>query len=90
MEKQLYEIRDVVSLFISWAADKKGLGYSYGAYLIREMYSRWDEGEMEEQLNDIVEVVATLIGWAATEGLGYTEATRLMNKLYSGCEDTNE
>lgn len=44
----------------------------------------------EEQLKNMQEVVATLIAWAATEGLGYIEATRLMNKLYFGCEDTNE
>lgn len=36
------------------------------------------------------EIIATLIAWAATEGLGYTTATELMNKLYSGCEDENE
>lgn len=42
----------------------------------------------EEQLKNMQEVVATLIAWAATEGLGYTTATELMNKLYSGCEES--
>lgn len=42
---------------------------------------------MEEQLKNMREVIATLTSWAAGEGLGYTEATRLLNKLYSGCED---
>ena len=42
---------------------------------------------MEEQLKNMREVLATLISWAASEGLGYIEATRLLSKLYSGCED---
>ena len=42
---------------------------------------------MEEQLKNMQEVIATLIAWAAYAGLGYDEATRLLNKLYSGCED---
>lgn len=42
----------------------------------------------EEQLKNIREVVATLISWATGEGLGYIEATRLLSKLYSGCEDS--
>ena len=33
------------------------------------------------------EVIATLISWAAYAGLGYDEATRLLIKLYSGCEE---
>ena len=41
----------------------------------------------DDELKDIREVIATLISWAAGEGLGYTEATRLLNKLYSGCEE---
>lgn len=43
---------------------------------------------MEEQLKNMQEVVATLVSWAAGEGLGYIEATRLLGKLYSGCEDS--
>lgn len=42
---------------------------------------------LEEQLKNMREVIATLISWAAYEGLGYDEATRLLTKLYSGCED---
>ena len=42
---------------------------------------------MEEQIKNIREVVATLVSWAAAEGLGYIEATDLLRKLYSGCED---
>lgn len=42
---------------------------------------------LEEQLKNMREVLATLISWAAYEGLGYEEATRLLGKLYSGCED---
>ena len=42
---------------------------------------------MVEQLKNMQEVIATLIAWAAGEGLGYIEATRLLNKLYSGCEE---
>ena len=42
---------------------------------------------MEEQLKDIREVIAALISWAAGEGLGYIEATRLLSKLYSECEE---
>lgn len=42
---------------------------------------------IEEQLKDIREVVAALISWAAGEGLGYIEATKLLNTLYSDCED---
>lgn len=43
---------------------------------------------MEEQLKNMREILATLISWAASEGLGYAEATRLLAKLYSGCEDS--
>lgn len=43
---------------------------------------------MEEQLKNMREVIATLISWATGEGLGYIEATRLLSKLYSGCEDS--
>lgn len=43
---------------------------------------------MEEQLKNMREVLATLISWAASEGLGYIEATRLLSKLYSGCEES--
>lgn len=42
---------------------------------------------MEEQLKNIREVLATVVSWATGEGLGYDEATRLLAKLYSGCED---
>lgn len=43
---------------------------------------------LEEQLKNMREVVAKLVSWAAAEGLGYIEATRLLGKLYSGCEDS--
>ena len=42
---------------------------------------------MEEQLKNMREIIATLISWAAGEGLGYIEASLLLNKLYSGCEE---
>ena len=45
---------------------------------------------LEEQLKNMREVLATLISWAATEGLGYTTATELMNKLYFECEAIDE
>lgn len=38
-------------------------------------------------LESMREVVATLVSWAASEGLGYSEATRLLGKLYSGCKE---
>ena len=46
--------------------------------------------EDEDKLKNIREVLATVVSWAAGEGLGYDEATRLLAKLYSGCEDEDE